>query len=532
MTHINLIESEWIPVRRLDGQSDRIAPWQLTLAMEDNPIVAVDFPRADLSSAIVMFLIGLCQAAITPASAREWDKHYQHPPAPEWLREHMGALQGYFNVGGDGARCFQDADLHDADPRPIASLFIEEPGGQTVRQNRDLFIKREQYPLLGLSAAMAVVINMQNSAPSGGQGHRTSMRGGGPLNTLLIPDPVNDDLPSNLWRIVWLNVLNADEKASLSGHQGLVQAEASYPWLAATRTSQPKTGCDTTPQDVHPLQMYFATPRRISLDLDDLETGHCPLTNFKEPLLRAYRTKNYGVNYAGAWEHPFSPHRLDEQGMPLPLHPQPGGIGYRHWLHLTMGSGDGVGKDSIRSAKVVTAGDGPYKRGRRKLVWAFGYDMDNMKARAWYESTMPIYHLDELQNEMLAYRANNMIETAKEIGGNLRQAVRNAWLGERTSVSGDISFILLHYWQRTESLFFKLVHQEYLHLRGELPKPDRQQWHSSLHAEAINLFDLHAASGDLAFENPKRIAVARRNLIKFNHKNTILERLGISSRAA
>lgn len=529
---MNLIKSEWIPVRRASGQADRIAPSQITSCLDDNAVIAVDFPRADLSSSVVMFLIGLFQAAMTPGTAREWGRLYKTPPEPERLQEVLHGLCGFFEVDGDGPHCFQDSDLGEADPRPISSLLIDEPGGQTRRQNRDLFIKREQFPRLGLSAAIAALINMQTSAPSGGQGHRTSMRGGGPLNTLLIPDPVHDEIPTNLWRVIWLNILPENQFNALSGNSDLEEPEAKFPWMGPTRSSEPKTGRGTTPEDAHPLQMYFATPRRISLDLESLKIGSCPLTTQDEPLVDTCRTKNYGVNYQGAWEHPFSPHRLDSAGMPMPLHPQPGGMGYRHWLHLTMGRGDGSSKDSIRTAKVISAGHDSRKRDRRTLIWAFGYDMDNMKARGWYESTMPVYHLEAEQREMLAWRAENLIEAANEIGGNLRQAVRKAWLSERASSTGDLNFVIQNFWQRTEAAFFETLHQEYLHLSTAAPEPDRRQWHSRLHGEAMALFDLHAASGDLAFENPKRIALARRNLAKFNFRKSILERLGTDSRAA
>lgn len=529
---MNLVQHEWIPVRRQDGRTEKIAPWQLTSGIESNPIVAVDFPRADLSSATVMFLIGVLQAAMTPDRPGDWERMYKTPPEPEALRDRLGSLIDFFNFDGDGPRCFQDSALADEKPRPVSALLIDEPGDQTRKQNRDLFIKREQFPGLGLSAAIAVLINMQTSAPGGGQGHRTSMRGGGPLNTLLVPDPVNDELPANLWRTIWLNVLTGDRASGLTGNPDLHSPEARFPWMGATRTSEPGTGRGTTPQDAHPLQMYFGMPRRIWLDLDGLDEGICPLTLNREPIVTTFRTRNYGVNYEGPWEHPFSPHRVDADGLPIPLHPQPGGIGYRHWLNLTMGKGDGRSRDSIRAARVVHAGSDSRKRDRNVLVWAFGYDMDNMKSRGWYESTLPVYHLGQEQSAALALHAEGLIEAAGEIAGNLRQAVRKAWFSERASPGGDLNFITQSFWQRTEPAFYQALHREYESLSASAPEPDRSRWHATLHGKAIELFDLHAASGDLAFENPKRIALARRELIRFNFKNSILARLGISRRAA
>lgn len=530
---MNLITTPWIPIRRRNSRiTEYICPWQLTEDHNDNPIVAVDFPRPDLSSSVVTFLIGLFQLALTPEDNRQWSRLYKTPPTPALSKNAMMAHADHFKVDGDGARCFQDLELRDEAPRPIAAMLIDEPGSQTLKRNSDLFIKRQQFPALGISAAIAALIVMQSSAPAGGQGHRTSMRGGGPLNTLLIPDQRNEDLSFSLWRLCWINVLNATEVASLSGNDKLTAPEYTLPWLAPTRTSETKGGRDTFPEHGHPLQMYFAMPRRIRLNLDDLRTGTCPLTLREEPLVESYQTRNYGVNYQGAWQHPLSPHRFDKDGLPIPLHPQTGGIGYRHWLHLTYGTGESGGKNSVRPASVLSSGHGIQKNKRRSLIWCFGYDMDNMKARGWYESTMPIFHLDADGNEIIAARAEALIDSAQEVCSNLRQAVRKAWFSDGATVSGDLSYITQSFWQNTESLFFHMLQDIYGALKNDATEPDRRDWLKRLHGESLHLFDHFAASGNIAFENPKRIAVARRNLAKFNYKKSIQDKLHIRSRAA
>ena len=82
---------------------------------------------------------------------------------------------------------------------PIAALLIEQPGDKTLKDNTDLFIHRGQMQSLCPACAAAALYTLQAFAPSGGKGHRTSMRGGGPLSTLL--------KGRNLWESVWLNVL-------------------------------------------------------------------------------------------------------------------------------------------------------------------------------------------------------------------------------------------------------------------------------------------------------------------------------------
>ena len=530
---MNLITTPWIPVRRRGSRTtEYICPWQLTADHADNPVVAIDFPRPDLSSSVVTFLIGLFQLTMTPGNDRQWNDLYKSPPEPEALKDAMAGHVEHFHVNGDGPRCFQDLELSDEHSKPIAALLIDEPGEQTVKLNTDLFVKRQQFPALGLSATIAALITMQSSAPAGGAGHRTSMRGGGPLTTLLIPDQRNDELPFSLWRLCWLNVFNAAEVADLSGTSSLTKAEYKLPWLAPTRTSESGSGRDTYPEHGHPLQMYFGMPRRIRLNLDDLKTGPCPLTLREEPLVETYQTRNYGMNYQGAWQHPLSPHRFSSDGLPISLHPQPDGIGYRHWLHLTRGIGSNRSKDSVRPAAAISSGQRRPKNKRKTLIWSFGFDMDNMKARGWYESTMPIYHLNQGQNDVLAARAEALISSAHDVCSNLRKAVRKAWFSDGATVSGNLNFITQSFWQGTENLFFQTLRVLYESLRDDSNEPDRRDWLNQLHAESLRLFDHYAASGNIAVENPKRIAIARRNLAKFNFKKSIKDKLRIRSRAA
>ena len=528
---MNLINSPWIPVRRQKSrETEYICPWQLTEGHDDNPIVAVDFPRPDLSSGIVIFLIGLFQLAMTPGNDRAWHRKYETPPSAGELKAALEPFMDFFQVDGDGPRCFQDLELPmEAKTYPISSLLIDDPR-RGAELNSDLFIKRGQFPQLGVSTTIAALINFQFSTPGFGTGFRTSIRGGGPLNTLLVPDPRNDRLPPSLWRAVWLNVLKKPEVAGLSGNSELQQPEFTFPWLAPTRTSE--NGIGTYPEHGHSLQMYFSMPSRIRLDIKDLPTGKCPLTLREERLVSSYRTKNLGVNYQGAWQHPLSPHRFDKDGLPIPLHPQPGGLGYRHWLHLTLGSPKGA-KDRVQAAAAVRAAQNQWKDQRKTLVWSFGFDTKNAKIRGWYESTMPLLHLDPDRNEVLASRAAALINAAQQICRNLRQSVREAWFRKSMKVSKDgLNNVTQSFWQRTESSFFDHLGREHAFLEQSADEPDRQDWLNNLNNESLRLFDHFAASGNIAFENPKRIAIARRNLVKFNHKKSIKDGLRIRSRAA
>ncbi len=524
---MNLLIDPWLPVRRARNNTrEFIAPWALTDQLDSNPVVALDLPRADFNTGLIQFLVALAQTAWAPEDDKHWSAAYEQPPSPEALRDACQPLLDAFEFDGDGPRFMQDRDLDEQeDPRPIARLLIEEPGGQTLRDNKDHFTKRGQRDGLGLAAAIGALYTLQINAPSGGKGHRTSLRGGGPLTTLVVPDPLREPMPVNLWRLVWLNVLPKAEFESLpNGDPALTAPDAIFPWLAATRTSDPNAGgVETTALDVHPLQLYWSMPRRIRLKLDGLSEGDCTLTAKPGPLVSHYSTRPYGVNYSGPWAHPLSPYVRNKQGEWLPIHPQQAGIGYRHWLGLTLGGGD---DDLVNPAAVVREHQQARRRAKRQVrLWAFGYDMDNMKARGWHDALMPLYHIDADYQRPFAAAVKALIEVAERIASNLREALKKAWFKPGATVRGDFAFLLDAYWQETEGDFYRLL--DALHAQLEqLDDPDqlaplRSAWLDTLDRAALRLFDQHALNGDIAHEDPKRLVTARLHLKRFNRTKEI-----------
>jgi len=525
----NLLETAWLPVRRRSGERCKIRPWEITDRIEEDPFVALDVPRADFNGSLIQWLIGLLQTVHCPENDRAWEKLYIDPPSPEMLRAWCQPWLEAFQLDGDGPRILQDQEIHNQPDRPIGGLLIEEPGDNTLKENRDLFVKRNQFPALGLTSAIAALITLQMNAPSGGAGHRTSLRGGGPLTTLVVPDPISAPHEPNLWRLVWSNVLDRRMANRMTGNHRLDQLEDIFPWMGETRTSEKDSGVATTPEDAHPLQMYWSAPRRILLDLESASPGTCPMTLEEEPLTKTYKTRNYGVNYEGPWQHPLSPHQVNKDGLPLPRHPQPDGLGYRHWLALALGGDD----NGNLPALVVQARNTSRKRQKYPTrLWAFGFDMDNMKARGWYEAQMPLYHIDDAHRKLFTHHVQGLLECAETISGNLRFALKKAWFSDRQTVSGDLNFITRAFWSNTETAFYA----ELENIRHELEQgneiPDFSTWLSVLQEASLRLFNERVSSASIEHEDPRRIANARRNLERSNKSTKIKKRLGLSDKAA
>jgi CRISPR system Cascade subunit CasA len=193
---LNIINDAWIPVLRSDGSRAVIAPWQAA----DPALAFPDWPRADLNIACVELLIGLVYLADPPRDAANW--RARRTQDPERLRQRLAPFAPAFNLLGDGPRFMQDFEPLERgsnDSNTPDMLLIDSAGGQTARNNADLMVKRDRYPALDLPLAAMALFTLQAHAPSGGSGHRTSMRGGGPMVTLVDPG-------EGLWSLIWANL--------------------------------------------------------------------------------------------------------------------------------------------------------------------------------------------------------------------------------------------------------------------------------------------------------------------------------------
>ena len=515
---MNLINDLWIPIKRESGKDDIIAPWQITESVD--PVVSLNPPRADFHGALLQFLIGLLQTATPPESDDEWINLLESPPDPSQLREKFYQWSNVFELNGELYSFMQDFEPlgENSSEVSIEQLLIDAPRQNTIKKNTDHFVKRGNVQRMCFSCTAIALFTLQINAPTGGKGHRTSIRGGGPLTTLVVVDEKNG-LPERLWSNIWLNVLNRSQFSSLTGNNDRSEMADIFPWCTKTRTSEKSTGVATTPLDVHPLHMYWSMPRRIKILWSNSESGECGICNaVSNELVTRYRILNYGNNYTGAWQHPLSPYHHKKDGDPICIHAQPGGITYNHWLEIT-DSGD-----SWSCAKVVQRFREYAENWEEQFrLHAFGYDNDNMKARGWYDSTFPLLICSPEYRIELSNRMNSLTEAANITAKSIRACIGKAWF--RESRRGDTKFLVEIFYESTESEFYRMVHTlNEGGLQASVPEVFRQ-WHKILCANAFEIFDTWTASTGFEYANPKRVVNARtllrRHLYSRNMKNIL-----------
>ena len=494
----NLLREKWIPARRRSGKVDWIAPWQITDSLNKDPFVTLAAPRPDFNGALLEFLIGLLATAAGPRDGSDWSKKLLAPPKPESLKEQFNPCAHAFDLDGPGPRFMQDLDeLKDIkEKRDIRTLLIDAPGKQTIKNNADLFVKRHTNFILSRAAAAMALYTLQTYAPQGGRGYRTSLRGGGPLTTLVF---VGD----TLWEKLWANVPSKDQIDELNVSGGASnEYKFIFPWLAPTITSEGNR--EITYKEAHPMQLFWGMPRRIRLSFSEGNNKTiCTLTGKMDSLMVSdYRTKNYGAKYSGAWRHVLSPHwkSSSDSGAPwIPYHASEDRVSYRNWLGLGFISTPTQKRDNkIQTCPALNLQSPRLGRLKNKILarngvrlMAFGYDMDVAKVRKWVDSKMPVWAIPDEVRERVESKVEGMIEAAKYVSEKTNLCIMKA-----LSKEGKKSLFLENlFWKNTEDDFKSLVEKIIMlpqNSEEDDPTKDiRKEWLKSLRHCANRMFKEH-----------------------------------------
>ncbi|MCY4541174.1 MAG: type I-E CRISPR-associated protein Cse1/CasA [Rhodobacteraceae bacterium] len=457
MTPLNLLRDNWIPARQ-NGKVVTIRPCQIV----EPGMTELAWPRPDFNLACLEFLIGLVSMACPPKDDADWQSRLEHPEA-EQLHERFAPFAEHFNLGGNGPRFLQDLEAFERETKPsgikpVDMLFIDSAGRSTVVKNADLMVKRNRFSSLKPAEAAMALYTLQAFAPSGGAGNRTSMRGGGPMTTLVKPLGVQPE-EGPLWRLVFSNVLPGSPLAA-------AHAPTALPWLRPTRTSERNKV--VTRNSTHRLEVFFGMPRRLRLV-------------FEGDLVKGVVQRPHGTNYS-SWEHPLTPYyrRSEKESEWLPVHPNAGRLSYRNWIGTTITGQDVAGTHRI--AETVRAyGNRPSAPDCELLIG--GWAMNNMKPRDFTLDTYPRFpSLDEEEED----RVRSLVDAANATAGAIRKALRAG-----CRFDGNIlDSIVEAFFAETESDFVNSVRG--LAKGGSIEV--EEDWYRIMRNFSMRMYDEHALS--------------------------------------
>ena len=445
---LNLISDPWIPVLRRSGR-DVISPDQIAEA----DVLRPDWPRPDLNLACYELLVGLVYLAHPPKGI---DDRASLPDAA-MLRAAMAPLAPAFCLLGDGPRFLQDQEPLEGKGSSPEMLFIDSAGDNTVKNNADLMVRRGRYESLPLPLAAMALYTLQAFAPAGGSGHRTSMRGGGPMVTLVKPTD------EGLWPLVWANVPRGESI-------GVDDLDA-LPWMRPTETSEPvdKKPRITVPRSYSASrtdpEVFFGQPRRLRLVAQDDTVTHVI-------------QKPWGTNYEG-WQHPLTPYYRKGTEL-LPCHPRPGTFSYRNWRGVILQSEVGLRPATLE--QYLRSIEGP----RCSLIVA-GWAMNKMKPLDFLWSEQPVFPLSEEQED----QAVNAVEAAEQASFALAACVRDG-VGDSDSALKSAAG------QRAREVFFADTQGPFEQVLESISagKPFvAEEWIGVMRAAALPIFDKEVVPG-------------------------------------
>jgi len=512
----SLARQAWLPV--LTKKEGRKFIAIRDIARED--ILRIDTGRADCDISVTEFLIGLHAISMAPEEERDWTKRFHNPPSAEEIDDAIAPFAHALMLDGSGPRFLQDFDALQGEEVPVSSLLIESPGANALKENADHFVKRGHMSTMSRPGAAIALLTLQTSSPAGGAGHRTSMRGGGPVTTLVVPRL--SEKPPSLWQILWANT-------PLGFKLHPAEIAKAMPWLAPTRTSNKgDPGEMTTPEHrdaIHPAQAFFGMPRRIRLNFRENTRGEpCGLLGLvDEFVVETYVTRPYGVNYTN-WRHPLSPYYKpnEKSNEYLPLHFKSSTVNYKQWIGLSLKEADGLRTPANtvsvfmtdRAANLrIKPGD---KRHRIGLL-ACGYAMDNMKPLDFTEAILPLISTgDKVRDGELASCAAAMVEAAELAASQLLSALKLALFKKNPPDNSKtpLDAPRARFWAETEAGFYDRLREAAAanDASGAAFDQAREDWLPIIRKAALRIFDETAPVDSPEDPDIKYIVEARRFL--------------------
>jgi CRISPR system Cascade subunit CasA len=391
------------------------------------------------------FLIGLLAVAISPKDRREWLRRYREPPTCPELELALEPFEVAMFLDGERARFFQDIEKLEHDVWRVQDLLIDSTAEHFVKPGRTTALSR--------AGAAIALLTLQTTAPEGGRGHVTSLRGGGPLSTLVVPGTTTGSPPS-LWQRLWANM---PEGLRIGG-----DLEQVFPWLVPTRRND--QNIKTTPADVHPAQAFFGLPRRIRLIFERNENGlECDLIGLDdEYIVKCFAARPGGTKYE-AWGrvHPLTPYRKSKKGAVkfLPVHIYSSRIGFQDWLGLVTSDGD----ETLVPAQSVDAfwrraADLERRERSDSRLLASAYVMRKNSPLEFAEALLPlIIGADEKANDAIRALARKCVTGASLVALQLQSAVLRALYGSKGKAGRDgtvLDGVRSRFWADTDDAFY------------------------------------------------------------------------------
>lgn len=296
---MNLLLDPWIPVRT--GQHFQHITYK-ELLCTDQPDLSVSLPRDDLEMACLQLLASLTQVIFIPLNDTELKQRRNRPLSEAEFDQGVKHFLDWFDLDHPQWPFMQTKGTK-GEWTSIQKLMIGMPERTSKSNTAHAFFNspHEIGKVCGGIAAIALY-NQASNSPSFGGGFKGSLRGAGPVSTL-----VHDTC---LRQCIWRNVLT--EK----------RVRALLPWHQTTKDDdrpvwvRPMNSGKISVESIGLLRGLFWQPAQVELT-KRMSSEYCDLSGLHTSQLYDGFTKSR-MNYeiVGQWPHPYSPRAFPLNGDP------------------------------------------------------------------------------------------------------------------------------------------------------------------------------------------------------------------------
>jgi CRISPR system Cascade subunit CasA len=278
--------------------------------------------------------------------------------------------------------------------------------------------------------------------------------------------------------------------------------------------------------EAHPARVYWATPRRIIVDLDSNSDDECACGvcgRHTNDYVTNFYMETYGEKYDLTWRHPLSPYykRKGKKGIEmLPLHLNKDGVTYSNYPIYAFSDTD-VGRNALavnnyrdNKPKYWSHRDDKH---RDDKIMIFGYDAQKTTVNGWYEGKMILSVADKNIRDIYESIVLLLVDVAKYIVSRMKARVARAIDGVPT----EIGYL---FWKYTEEKFdeiLKLLNTELINkftvygknLKNTHVDDVKLMWLSHLSTVALKLYDEFADITTNSSENRMKRIVENRKFL-------------------
>lgn len=282
---MNLLFDLWVPVRADGGTGAfHLLTYRQLLCEPGN--WQVSLPRDDLELACLQLLVCMTQVMFLPEDTQTLCERLAEPLSPEAFDAGIAPCQDWFDLDHPTQPFMQSRGVKAAEDTPIQKLLVGLPEGN----NHAFFNEAGEVRHLSGALAAIALFNQATNAPSFGGGFKGSLRGGGPITTLV----AGRDLRETIWHNVLTRPRIQERQIGMPG-----SGEDQPTWV---RPIQEKETIRWN--EIGLARGLFWQPARVEL-IRAGATAPCDVLGGEAgQSYTAFRKEKFNFTVEGLWPHP------------------------------------------------------------------------------------------------------------------------------------------------------------------------------------------------------------------------------------